>query len=697
MNHKIWLGLMFAILLTAGAAPAAGPPAAAEKMTPELATWLEDVSPILTKAERAVFSKLQTNTDRTKFVRFFWRSRDPLPDTAENEFKKEYEERIRYADQTFGRTSPKRGSQTDRGFFYVLLGKPRERTSYETQSQLWPLELWFYEGDEEYGLPSYFYLIFYQPEGIGDFRLYSPTVDGPEKLTVPALGNGVALTRRTALAAIKDINGELARASQSYLPSDSPAGMSSLSSESIIAAVRNLPEKKYSDSYARSYMTFKDYIETDYSDSFIPSAFDVRVFREGGQPFLHWSIEPEKMNFRGEGEAIYASYELVLRLEDGRGTTLFEKTEEIPLKLDAAQYEAHQRQRFAFQDLLAIAPGEYRALFLLKNKSTRDFTSFETRVDVPAEPAGQAGLSAPLLFYASGAVPEAQKRNLKAFVFGGRQYIVGARHEFPAAASLGAFVQARNVAGLAPGASPSFVLDLFSLDRNETAGTFPLMDVVPDYGDAAVLLVSGQAPLKDVKPGYYRADVSLAAPDGRRLLTKSENFIVLGQPLPVVPWPYARLHGPFPGIEHLKVLGSQYFLKGDYARARDSLERALKIRDNPDARLLLAKSLYGLGLYGESLAQAKAVHDRAGDRESAKVMALDQTGLKDWNAALATLEKLMAEATEIPVLNLAAECHMALGRPEKALPLIQRSLALLPDQPAVRAMEEEAKKRIGQR
>jgi len=97
------------------------------------------------------------------------------------------------------------------------------------------------------------------------------------------------------------------------------------------------------------------------------------------------------------------------------------------------------------------------------------------------------------------------------------------------------------------------------------------------------------------------------------------------------------------------------------------------------------------------LAHAKAVYDRTGDRESAKVMAIDQAGLKDWNAALAVLEKLMAEATEISVLNLAAECHLALGRPEAALPLIQRSLSLAPDQPAVRALEDEARKRIGRR
>jgi GWxTD domain-containing protein len=672
--------------------------AAAEKLSPEMQRWLEDVSPILTKTERAVFNKLQTNADRAKFVRFFWRMRDPYPDTTENEFRKEYEDRVRYADQNFGHYSPKRGSQTDRGYFYVVLGKPLERTQYTTQSQIWPLELWFYKGAEEYGLPSYFYLIFYQPEGIGDFRLYSPTVEGPEKLVIQNLGNAQVVTRSNAIQAIKAVNGELASASLSYLPSDTPMGSGSFSSDSIIAAVRSLPEKKFSDAYARSYLDYKDHIETEYTDRYIQSAFRLRVFREAGQTFLHWSIEPEKMNFSTQGDAIYASFELVLRIEDGHGATVFERTEEIPLRVSSEQYKAHERQRFAFQDLLAVVPGDYRALFLLKNKTAKDFSSFETTITVPAAEA-EAGLSAPLLYYSRAPVPAAQARNLRAFVFGGQQYLVGARNEFPVTAKLGVFVQARNTAGLisSPVTGPAFVLDLFSLDRNETAATFPLTEVAPDPGDPATLLVSGEAPLADVKPGYYRGRVSLAAPDGRRLLTTEEDFVVLGQPYPVIPWVYARLHGPFPGPEHLLILGSQHFLKGEYGPAREVLERVLKERDDPAARLLLAKSLYGQGLYKESLAQATAVFDRGGDREAAKVMALDQAGLKDWTSALATLERLMAEATEVSVLNLAAECHLALGHPDKALPLLQKSLALAPDQPAARALEERARKRLDQR
>jgi len=334
----------------------------------------------------------------------------------------------------------------------------------------------------------------------------------------------------------------------------------------------------------------------------------------------------------------------------------------------------------------------------LKNKTGKDFSSFETRVVTPAEPeAGQAGLSAPLIFYAREAVPDAQKNNLKAFVFGGYQYVVGARNDFTAAGTLGVFLQAWNLDKLGLDAPPSFVLDIISLDTNQSVGLFPLTETAPDPHDPATLFVSGTVPLKDVKPGYYRAEISVRSADGRALLAQKENFVVLSQAVPVIPWVYARLHGPFPGPEHFKVLGTQFFLTGAYGKAREAFERSLAAKDDPAARLLLAKSLYGLGLFRESLAQAVPLFERAADREAAKVIALDHAGLKDWEAALSYLEKIMAAATEVPVLNLAAECHLALDRPEKALPLLQKSLSLVPDQPAIKALEEKTRKRLGQK
>jgi hypothetical protein len=418
------------------------------------------------------------------------------------------------------------------------------------------------------------------------------------------------------------------------------------------------------------------------------------VFREAGQSFLHWSIEPEKMDFGTQEGSIYAGFELVLRIEDGGGTGIYERTEEIPIRITAQQFQEHARQRFAFQDLLAVVPGEYKALFLLKNKTARTFSSFETPFSVPpAEAAGRPALGKPVLYYARSPVPDAQKGNLKAFAFGGQQYLVGARNEFLPSSTLGVFVQAWGIVAAGSDGGPSFVLEIVSAETNESAGTFPLTEVAPDTRDAASLLVSGTVPLKDIKPGYFRAEVSLRSPDGQTVLAAKENFVVLAQPAPVVPWVYARLHGAFPGPEHFKVLAAQHFLKGEYAGSRAALERVLADRDDMDARLLLAKSLYGLGLYKESLAHAVAVYERAKDRESAKVIALDHAGLKDWNAALPYLERLLAEATEVPVLNLAAECYLALGQPDRALPLIEKSLSLLPDQPAVKALEDKARKR----
>jgi tetratricopeptide (TPR) repeat protein len=130
----------------------------------------------------------------------------------------------------------------------------------------------------------------------------------------------------------------------------------------------------------------------------------------------------------------------------------------------------------------------------------------------------------------------------------------------------------------------------------------------------------------------------------------------------------------------------------DYEKAGGLLDRALKLKEDAPTRLLLGKSLFAMNRFQDSLATTVPLYEATKDREAAKVIALDHAGLKDWTTALIYLDKLMAEATEVGVLNLAAECHLNLGRPDKALPLIQKSLSLDPSQPAIRALEEKAKK-----
>jgi GWxTD domain-containing protein len=86
--------------------------------------WMDGpVKYLLTPDESRAFSRLSEDSSRARFVARFWFARDPLPDTPENEFRREFERRVGFADEQF-REGAKRGSLTDRGLVFVLLGPP---------------------------------------------------------------------------------------------------------------------------------------------------------------------------------------------------------------------------------------------------------------------------------------------------------------------------------------------------------------------------------------------------------------------------------------------------------------------------------------------------------------------------------------------------------------------------------------------
>lgn len=688
LKPRVFVALAFIILSASIPVASADVP-----LSPEHKQWLDTVTPIITKTEREVFLKLTTNIERDKFIPFFWKQRDTTPDTSENEFQKEYLARVRFADQNFGYGTGKRGSQTERGFYYLLLGPPLERQMFTTQSEFLPLEMWFYQGDTRYGLPPYFYLIFYQPMGMGEFRLYYPGVEGPEKLVIHSMTQQT-VTRSSAYQIVKKVNSELASATLSYLPQDQNTGGSSFASDQIVAAVRDLPEKEFSDAYARNYLNYKDFVETEHTDSYTESTFLVKVFRAGGADFIHWTLEPARINFAQRNDAYVASFELDLRLVDAAGRTVFEQNEEIPLKISAGQYKQHERQRFAFQDVLPVIPGDYRLLFLLKNKTGKDFSSQEARVSIPFVP-GPLSLG-PLLLYRAKEAPRAAagRPALSAFSLDGSQFLFDTRNEFPKDGVMGVYVQPFN---LPRGGTDEDRLSVRAEIRAaDTAAVLwsavrPLAEVMP-AGRTGVDI--GDIPLAPLKAGYYEVEVALLDASGKPLHTKKDHFILLTQSGTPLPWTYSRQRPAFPNAEQQAMLGSQYFAVGDYARAKDMLEKSLAAKDAGQTRLLLAKTLYGQKAYKDSLALITPVYEATHDREAAKVMALDFAGLADWSSALIYLKDLLKQATEIGVLNLAAECLIRLDRADEALPLLRKSLELVPGQAEARKLMDQAQKAI---
>lgn len=91
---------------------------------PADAAWsMSPVRHLLTSAQKKEYESLSSDGARGEFVERFWSQFDPTAGTPANEFRAEFERRIAFADATFSEDE-KRGSATERGAAFALLGPP---------------------------------------------------------------------------------------------------------------------------------------------------------------------------------------------------------------------------------------------------------------------------------------------------------------------------------------------------------------------------------------------------------------------------------------------------------------------------------------------------------------------------------------------------------------------------------------------
>jgi GWxTD domain-containing protein len=75
----------------------------------------------------------------------FWKSKDPTPNTPENELLDEYYRRLRYANQNFA-ISNKEGWETDMGMIYIIYGHPDEVEKHPFDIDVRAYQKWYYYG-----------------------------------------------------------------------------------------------------------------------------------------------------------------------------------------------------------------------------------------------------------------------------------------------------------------------------------------------------------------------------------------------------------------------------------------------------------------------------------------------------------------------------------------------------------------------
>jgi GWxTD domain-containing protein len=95
----------------------------------------------------------------------FWRSKDPTPQTVENELQEEYYRRFAYANANFGIFN-REGWTTDMGRIYIIYGHPDEVERHPFERERKPYQIWYY-------YQKNIQIIFVDESGYGEYEIDS--------------------------------------------------------------------------------------------------------------------------------------------------------------------------------------------------------------------------------------------------------------------------------------------------------------------------------------------------------------------------------------------------------------------------------------------------------------------------------------------------------------------------------------------
>ena len=371
-----------------------------DSLSEEQRYWLEEyVAVIITDEEREVFLRLDSAERREAFIQRFWDARDPSPGTPRNEYRELFDERFTYVKENFALTHMVDAWRSDMGRVYLLLGRPQSVNRLPNTSQAVPIEVWFYNVDPAYGTPPFFYLIFFKDRGVGDYRLYSPAIDGPQKLLsqsglseVRSGAPGAGTTsfgqsdEQRAIEALRQVDPELASAAASLVPGDATGGMvSPLRSEMVLSRVFEIPSRLM-PSAPWAYRLLAGDAEAAVRFETLPMTAAAHVLYDpSGLPFAHFATRSigDQLNLNNYEDEYYVTFDIASSLRDADLRVL----EDRPSKTLQATLDEERARRLRggpvqYIERMPLLPGTYVLDVMLENNLSRRFarSSFELRV-----------------------------------------------------------------------------------------------------------------------------------------------------------------------------------------------------------------------------------------------------------------------------------------------------------------------------
>jgi hypothetical protein len=94
-------------------------------------------------------------------------------------------ERAAYVDTQFGSGKRGSGANTDRGRVYLNMGPPNAITRVPSSRLFFPIEIWRYSEAPDLGIRYELQILFFQRNGVGEYKLYSPNLNSIRDLLNP--------------------------------------------------------------------------------------------------------------------------------------------------------------------------------------------------------------------------------------------------------------------------------------------------------------------------------------------------------------------------------------------------------------------------------------------------------------------------------------------------------------------------------
>jgi hypothetical protein len=324
-----------------------------------------------------------------------------------------------------------------------------------------------------------------------------------------------------------------------------------------------------------------------------------------------------------------------------------------------------------------MIPGSYSLSILLKNEVSKEFSSLERKLIIPAE-VSPVWVTPIILGYRTEKIEPGRNR-LKPFQIGGVSILVQANRTFTKSDEL---VLAFQVWGLPQSHRDEAEIVFTFLKEAQPVKSFSReLTGYPGFPD-----VVEHVPLAEFIPAHHEVQVSVRF-GGQEIAAAKDEFDITPLEKMARPWIYAKI---MPGLDDAVypfLIGNQLLNAGRNEEARRSLEEAFKKRpEDADYALALARADMTLKDYSriEALLLPFFGQAKPPRYEVFSLLANAYHRKEEWEKALKLIEQGISHyGLNTGFLNLRGDCHLRLGNRTEALRALEKSLELNPAQPDV--------------